>query len=680
MNKRAFLSFCMILILVLFNGLMLISHPASAANETFIVDSDADLSDNNPGDCTCQTSSGTCTLRAAIEEANACSGSQTINFSPPSTPMIIQPATELPALTDDYTIINATDWIIDSSTWFRPRIILSGANGIQNGITIHSSNNSIAGLTIIDFQGYGILIENGASSNNVNYNVVSANNASGIRINGASSNENVIWFNKVGLDPQISSAQHMLHPVNSWGNGHHGISVWDGDKNVVMYNWVANNKWSGITSDNVPSASITYNTIGYEQNAVPAGNVYNGIHIGNNAQDILIANNQIGNNQLGIYITGNSKNITIQNNTISQNNNNTSYGGGIAVEGSSQDITIQDNFILNNTAIEGGGIYIGSGTQATITENTINDNEAVSETGDDVQGGGISIVGATAVTITQNTISTNSASSTDLNDPSAITWAHGGGIFAKYVPWIQIADNEISGNAISANYGLGGGISTSNCAQVYIETNEVTNNTSNTNDADGAGINVLLTTAQLVINRNWLSANQTQPGAALGVEYSKNAEITNNVIVDNQANGVYLNKNSNPTQFIHNTIANNTGNGVYNAQSYLGLYNNIIASNSGIGLKDEDLTSEIYYAGNDVWDNSGGASNRMITFNFQVDPLFIDPSNDQYGLQPSSPLIDQANASYSSSDSFSGISRPQGAGADIGAYEIGYLYLPLVKR
>src|SRR5260370_4513728 len=54
-----------------------------AANPTIVVNSAADVHDANPGDGVCETASGNgiCTLRAAIEEANALAGADTITFS-----------------------------------------------------------------------------------------------------------------------------------------------------------------------------------------------------------------------------------------------------------------------------------------------------------------------------------------------------------------------------------------------------------------------------------------------------------------------------------------------------------------------------------------------------------------------------------------------------------------------
>jgi CSLREA domain-containing protein len=47
----------------------------------FIVNSPADDDDALPGDGLCQTAGGSCTLRAAIREANAAAGLDTISFN-----------------------------------------------------------------------------------------------------------------------------------------------------------------------------------------------------------------------------------------------------------------------------------------------------------------------------------------------------------------------------------------------------------------------------------------------------------------------------------------------------------------------------------------------------------------------------------------------------------------------
>src|SRR6187455_78931 len=53
---------------------------ASAQADTYTVDSTVDAVDATPGNGTCATAAGKCTLRAAVQEANAHAGADTITL------------------------------------------------------------------------------------------------------------------------------------------------------------------------------------------------------------------------------------------------------------------------------------------------------------------------------------------------------------------------------------------------------------------------------------------------------------------------------------------------------------------------------------------------------------------------------------------------------------------------
>jgi CSLREA domain-containing protein len=57
--------------------------PTSAAT-TFVVNSTGDAADASPGNGVCATAGAVCTLRAAIQKANALAGADTINFNIPT--------------------------------------------------------------------------------------------------------------------------------------------------------------------------------------------------------------------------------------------------------------------------------------------------------------------------------------------------------------------------------------------------------------------------------------------------------------------------------------------------------------------------------------------------------------------------------------------------------------------
>jgi len=86
-NRKALGACLMVVATLLAACLMLAAQPAHAST-TFTVNSTADDADGSPLDGACDVSretDGVCTLRAAIQQANATSGADTINFNIPGT-------------------------------------------------------------------------------------------------------------------------------------------------------------------------------------------------------------------------------------------------------------------------------------------------------------------------------------------------------------------------------------------------------------------------------------------------------------------------------------------------------------------------------------------------------------------------------------------------------------------
>src|SRR5215207_841509 len=79
-------------------------HPAAAAGE-FHVNSTADMLDASPGDGLCETDiTGDCTLRAAVQEANALEGADTITIPAGEYKLTMEGAGEDDALSGDLDI------------------------------------------------------------------------------------------------------------------------------------------------------------------------------------------------------------------------------------------------------------------------------------------------------------------------------------------------------------------------------------------------------------------------------------------------------------------------------------------------------------------------------------------------------------------------------------------------
>ena len=154
----------------------LILNGISSSAQNYTVNNAGNQGDVNPGDGICLTALGFCTLRAAIDEANATAGPNIIDFSL-ATGTLIGIDSEL-ELSDDGTTINA-DFGLDGI----PDIIIDAGSVNMNGFHIQSSNNVIQGFNLINFQGPGtnapILIDGfggpGANNNTIISNYIGTN-------------------------------------------------------------------------------------------------------------------------------------------------------------------------------------------------------------------------------------------------------------------------------------------------------------------------------------------------------------------------------------------------------------------------------------------------------------------------------------------------------------------------
>jgi CSLREA domain-containing protein len=120
--------------------------------------------------------SGPGTLRQAILDANLTPEQDIIIFEIPSAgPHIIQPTSALPVIV--YPVI------IDATMQPEGTVILDGslAGEDVDGLTITAGESTISGLTIINFDGNGILLDVG-DNNTIEGNTIAYNGGDGIRI------------------------------------------------------------------------------------------------------------------------------------------------------------------------------------------------------------------------------------------------------------------------------------------------------------------------------------------------------------------------------------------------------------------------------------------------------------------------------------------------------------------
>ncbi|MCC7543417.1 hypothetical protein IT415_01775 [bacterium] len=226
-TKQALIFFCFVnAVLFIFTHLPL--NKARAVGTTLTVSSINDGDDANAGDGICETSTpGECTLRAAITESNANTGTDTIEFNISGGGVkTIGLTDELPAITEQIVIDGYTQTGASENTAQAPlainsviTIAINGSTLGQNklGLRVGGANSVIKGLSISGFD---------ASDGQHGNLLISANN---VQIKGcyigadASGNAYGAGDNKAGIGV-----------VNATGVEIGGINP--ADRNVVINN------------------------------------------------------------------------------------------------------------------------------------------------------------------------------------------------------------------------------------------------------------------------------------------------------------------------------------------------------------------------------------------------------------------------------------------------------------
>lgn len=390
LNRLVHRSSCLAFVLFSWFGPSINVDVAAA---TFTVTETGDAGDDNTADNLCSTALGGCTLRAAIQQANATAGPDTITFFIVGA---ISPNSLLPGITGP-TAIDGSPAVVTLSG--------ASAGGAANGLVFAagSSNSSVHRLVVQNFSADGIVFESNSnaltlsfigtdlastpglgnsgagvtisgSGNVIRQNVISGNTLDGVRITGGSGNildtNNLIGLNNIG--------------TAALPNGGHGVSIQASTGNIIgPSNIISGNGGSGVVITGLAATGneVKGNFIGTTlagTSAIPnavsgvvlqdtTGNTVGGIPIPAGIGNVISGN--IG---TGITISGGSGN-SVFSNTIGADATGLSAlangSHGVLVENSPNNIIgmngeISGNFISGNG---GSGIQLtGSATTGTL--------------------------------------------------------------------------------------------------------------------------------------------------------------------------------------------------------------------------------------------------------------------------------------------------------------------------
>ena len=330
--------------------LTVLAFPLTAA--VFTVNSTADTDD---GIC----DAASCTLREAINAANAAAGADTIRFSIGSGPKTISPASQLPTVSDPVTIDGTTQPGYAGS----PIIEIEGSSAPTGtiGLRISAGSSVVAGLVINRFKtgfpavgGIGIQLDNGGGNEirgcyvgtNVAGTAVLPNGQHGILITGSSNNLigrtsassriNVISGNQGdGIHVEGTSDGNIVAGDRIGTNAAGTADLGNALNGVIFTAGSGNSVGSGIYGDTLVSGN---GGDGVKMTTLSVGTVVQNCYIGTNASGTAA----LGNDLQGVEITGNftSGHVVGPSNVISGN-----VSSGVLVISGSTGNSIVNNFI-----------------------------------------------------------------------------------------------------------------------------------------------------------------------------------------------------------------------------------------------------------------------------------------------------------------------------------------------
>jgi parallel beta-helix repeat protein len=283
--------------------LLLTTHPARAA--AFLVNSTGNSPDGWPGDGRCQSAGGLCTLRAAIQEANARPGEDLIGFGlSGSGTRTITVTSQLPDITDRVSINGGA--ALDK--WNTPAVRVDGNNNPWNGFRFMgagASGSRLEGLMITRFdsaaiyvdgastlyisknfigtdgksnQGnkWGVILHTGASGADIADNVISGSTVSGVVLRSGVSTV-IVERNLIGLNAQGTAAIPNAT----------GVAVESASNSYIEDNIISGNQ-VGVQIKGISEVSVYRNRIGSDRSGtLPVLNSQYGVSIEENASVLL---------------------------------------------------------------------------------------------------------------------------------------------------------------------------------------------------------------------------------------------------------------------------------------------------------------------------------------------------------------------------------------------------------
>jgi CSLREA domain-containing protein len=531
--------------------LLFSTPPASAA--TIVVNSTSDATDANPGDGVCRTSAGTCTLRAAIQEANALPGTDTIQVPAGTYVLTIPPANDNTADTGDFDIT-------------APLTI----NGAGASVTILDGGQPPAGSPP-DRTALDRLFEIHPTAGDVTL--------SGLAVQGGwHEKEGGAIYNRSQGTVRLVEVSVLNSLANSYGGGIYNEGF-EGGSLVIDRSTIAGNTTNGVGGGIYTSMGLVSVTGTPDANSMISGNtaangggIYNAGIISPASlrsrvelSHATVSANTALNNGGGLYNELEGE-LSLANVTVSANKA-AANGGGVASL-SKTNLIVNGGIISGNTASgAGGGVFAHTEQSVTIDGGVFSGNSS----GDNDQeggGGGLSLDGSGSVAITKSMFLGNTAV------------GEGGGIAIHSSGPVTISDSIVRDNASQTR---GGGLL--NSGMIVVLTRLTISG--NTAVEDGGGIDNQ-SSGEFIILDATLSSNTAENGGGFVNAADSTLRVSGATFWNNRARatgGGFLHLSDGAAEIENTTLSGNVagqiGGGLHiDANAALHVVNTTITRNS----------------------------------------------------------------------------------------------------
>jgi CSLREA domain-containing protein len=609
---------------------------------TFTVNSTADEVDASAGNAICATPSGSCTLRAALQEANVVLGNDTI---------------VLPAGTFSLTLVGDGDNAgITGDLDIQQEVEITGAgpdqtivDGLGADRVFHVINGTRLALS-------GLAVVNGAAP---------GGGGGGVMVEG-------------GTDPLVLS--NVRFDGNSASAG--GAVYYTGDALTVTdcaFKDNSSNAGGALFQDGDGTLTITRSTFDTNTGGGAGGGVYSGV-----TKAVSITDSRFTENSASVgggAIVDDGESLTLSGTTF-ESNFASSVGGGAFYTGPGN-VTVTSCRFVDGVALSvGGGLMVqGEMTSAlSVTGSEFTDNLAVAG------GGGIFFGGSSGdLTLTGLTMAGNTA-------PSSI----GGAVYSTTTGVLRIGTTEVRDSFAGSN---GGGVFASGQQVTIVAQSRFVGNRVANGPGGGMFDTPVLDTA---VTDCTFADNRALngPGGGLFRAGGGTAAITGSTFSKNQATGgggqgggLYV-VGTNPTQLVNSTVSGNlatdAGGGLY-APAPIEIKSSTFTGNRAIstggaaifggatvtlgasivastGVTDSCGGTVPFTSGNDNIDQDGSCG-LVGTNDRAVDPM-LGPLADNGGLTQThmplagSPAIDTAGNSFCPAADQRGVGRPTDGNGD----------------